>query len=323
MKICYLIMSHKNPEQIYRLIRTIKQFNPNSHILLSHDPRNCSLDVSMLQKFYGVYVQFATAERGDFSLVDNYLSGINWLLNNNIDFDWLIKLSGQDYPVQPLSEIEYLLSTTKYDGFLEFFKVFSPESCWGMREGSNRYLYQYKKIPISLPKWIISMLKITKIINYLQNWFLINFEFGLRFGIKAKPIFDDDFHCYGGLFFTILSKKCLEYLDDFSKINSHVIEYYQNVLLPEESFIQTVLVNSNRFNLYNQCKHYVDFSNSTHGHPAILTVKDYDAMTQKKYYFARKFDINVDSKILDMLDQKISEQSNDNVPSTNSLSDAI
>ncbi len=312
MKICYLIMSHKNPEQIYRLIRTIKQFNPNSHILLSHDPRNCSLDVSMLEKFYGVHVQFAPAERGDFSPVDKYLSGINWLLNNNIDFDWLIMLSGQDYPVQPLSELELLLSTTKYDGFLEFFKVFSPESHWSMREGSQRYLYQYKEIPIFLHKWMILMQRFFYKMNDLQNWFRIIFAFGLKFGTKSKPIFDDEFHCYGGSFFTILSKKCVQYLDDFYKKNTHIVEYYKNVLVPDESFIQTVLVNSNRFDLYNQCKHYIDFSNCINGHPAILTVKDYDAMTQKKYYFARKFDINVNSKILDMLDQKISEKSNDN-----------
>jgi hypothetical protein len=319
-------MSHKNPKQIYRLIRTIKQFNPNSYILLSHDFASCSLDTLMFKHFSGIDFQFATGERGDFSLVEKYLSGINRLLSNNIDFDWLIALSAQDYPIQPLSEIENLLSKTKYDGFLEFFKVFSPESHWSMREGCQRYLYQYKKNPISLPKWIISILKITKIMNYLQNCFSINFDYGFRFGTKKKPIFDDCFHCYGGLFFTILSKECIEYLDDFSKTNTHIVEYYKNVILPEESFIQTVLVNSNRFNLYNQCKHYIDFYNSTHGHPAILTVKDYDAMTQKKYYFARKFDINVDSKILDMLDQKILKNlptAYHNVPSTNSLSDVI
>ena len=313
MKICYFIMSHKNPEQIYRLIRTIKQFNPNSHILLSHDSRNCSLDVSMLQKLDGVDVQFAEAERGDFSPVEKYLSGIKWLLNNNIDFDWLINLSGQDYPVQPLSEIEYLLSKTKYDGFLEFFNVFSPENHWNMREASQRYLYQYKKIPISLPKWIIPMLKVTKTMNYLQNWFRIHFEYGLRVGTKKKTIFNDNYHCYGGSFFTILSKKCVDFLNDLSTKNSHIFEYYKNVLVPDESFIQTVLVNSNRFDLYNQSKHYTNFSNTTHGHPAILTVKDYDAMTQKKYYFARKFDINLDRKILDMLDEKISEKSKDNL----------
>lgn len=304
MKICYLIMSHKDPEQIYRLIRTIKTFNPNSHIILSHDSINCSLDISILQKFSGVDVQFTTGERGDFSLIYKYFSAIKHLFSNNIDFDWLVTLSGQDYPTQPLSELEDLLSTTEYDGFLEYFQVFSPESPWSIREGSQRYLYQYQNNFFSLPKWIISILKPIKIVNYLQPFIRINFSYGLRIGFKLQSIFNDNFHCYGGYFFSILSKQCVQYLDDFYHKDYRVIEYYKSVLLPEESFIQTLLVNSKKFKLYNECKHYYDFSKTSHGHPVILTEKDYTAMTQTKYYFARKFDVKVDSKILDILDQE-------------------
>lgn len=306
-------MSHKNPEQIYRLIQTIKTFSPNSHILLSHDPRNCELDVSRLKKIPGVNLQFATGERGDFSLVQNYFSAINWLLSNNIDFDWLIKLSAQDYPTQPLDKIEDSLSTTQYDGFLEYFNVFSSESHWNMREASGRYLYRYNKFPIHLPEWVVSMLKITKMFNYVQNLFRIDFEHGLRFGIKRKCIFNKNFQCYGGHFFTILSKQCIQYLNQFYDNNPNIVEYYKGVLIPEESMIQSILVNSKKFKLYNECKHYVVFFNSLHGHPAILTEKDFHAMTQENYYFARKFDINVDSKILDTLDKHILGKSRNKV----------
>lgn len=304
MKTCYLIMSHKEPEQIYRLVRTIKKFSPNSHILLSHDSTNCSLDVSILKEFSGVDVHFATGERADFSLVYKYFWAINYLFSNNINFDWLITLSAQDYPTQPVSELEQLLSTTQYDGFLQYFQVFSPESPWSIRVGYQRYLYQYKKLSLSLPKPIISILKGLKICNYLQPFFRLNFTYGIRFGTKHKSIFNDDFNCYGGYFFSVLSTKCVKYLNDFYQNNPQIVEYYKSVILPEESFIQTVLVNSKKFNLYNECKHFYDFSETSHGHPAILTEKDYNAMVQKKYYFARKFDINVDSKILDILDQE-------------------
>ncbi len=313
MKVCYLIMSHKNPKQIYRLIRTIKTSSPNSYIILSHDSRNCSLDLSRLNKIPGVRVQFASGERGDFSLVKNYFSAVDWLLSNNIDFDWLIKLSAQDYPTQPLAKIEYSLSTTQYDGFLEYFKVFSSESHWSVREGSGRYLYGYKKLPIALPNWIMSMLKISKVINYLQNYFRVDFEHGLRLGIKIKPIFDRNFQCYGGLFFTILSKKCIIYLNNFYQNNPDVVNYYKQILIAEESIIQSILVNSKKFNLYNQCKHYMDFSNSLHGHPKILTEKDYHAITQESYYFARKFDMDISSEILDKLDEDFFAKSTDKI----------
>ncbi|MDY6902828.1 MAG: beta-1,6-N-acetylglucosaminyltransferase [Cyanobacteriota bacterium] len=303
MKACYLILSHKNPKQIYRLIRTIKTASPDCHIILSHDPRNCDVDVSRLEKIPGVYVQFATADRGDFSLVQNYFSAVDWLLKNNIDFDWLIKLSAQDYPTQPISEIEYYLSKTQYDGFMEYFKVFSSESHWSMKEGSGRYLYRYRKFPLPLPSWLLSTLKVTRIVNHLQNFLRIDFEYGLRFGFRPKAIFNRNFQCYGGLFFTILSKKCINYLYSFYHNNPHIVDYYKETLIPEESLIQTILINSKKFKFYNECKHYIDFSNSIHGHPKILTENDYDAMTQENYFFARKFDLNLNSRIFDILDQ--------------------
>lgn len=304
MKPCYLIMSHKDPEQIYRLVYTIKKLSPNSHILLSHDSTNCSLDVSTFKKLSGVDVQFATAERADFSLINKYFWAINYLFSNNIDFDWLITLSAQDYPTQPLSELEFLLSTTEYDGFLEFFKVFSPESAWSIKDGSQRYLYKYKKLLSSIPKPIRTILKVLKVFNYSQPFFRLDFSYGLRLGIKQKSIFNDNFNCYGGSFFSILSMKCVKYLNDFYQNNRQIVEYYKYVLVSDESFLQTVLVNSNQFNLHNECKHYYDFSDTSYGHPAILTEKDHHAMIQKKYYFARKFDIKLDSNILDILDQE-------------------
>lgn len=308
MKACYLILSHKNPQQIYRLINTIKTASPDCYIILSHDSRNCDIDVSRLEKIPGVHIQFATADRGDFSLVQNYFSAVDWLINNNIDFDWLIKLSAQDYPTQPISEIEYSLSKTQYDGFMEYFKVFSAESHWSIKEGSGRYLYRYKKIPLPLPNWLFSMLKVTRIVNHLQKLFRIDFEYGLRIGFRPKSIFNRNFQCYGGLFFTILSKECINYLHNFYHHNPHIIDYYKETLIPEESLIQTILINSKKFKFYSECKHYIDFSNSIHGHPKILTENDYEAMTQEKYYFARKFDLNPNSKILDILDREFANQ---------------
>jgi len=309
MKACYLILSHKNPKQIYRLIRTIKTASPDCCIVLSHDPRNCDVDVSQLEKIPGVYVLFATADRGDFSLVQNYFAAVDWLLSNSIDFDWLIKLSAQDYPTQPISEIEDSLSKTQYDGFMEYFQVFSPESHWSIKEGSGRYLYRYKKIPLHLPNWLSSMLKVTRVVNHLQRFFRVDFEYGLRLGVRPKPIFNRNFQCYGGLFFTILSKECIKYLNNFYKNNPQIVDYYEETLIPEESLIQTILINSKKFKFYNQCKHYIDFSNSIHGHPKILTENDFDAMTQDNYYFARKFDLNSNSRIFDILDQYFATKS--------------
>ncbi len=70
-----------------------------------------------------------------------------------------------------------------------------------------------------------------------------------------------------------------------------------------------VLVNSRLFNLCNDCKRYFDFSTTYHGHPRILTTNDYPSLVKSNAHFARKFDIDQDSKILDLLDIRVQESS--------------
>ncbi|AFY54580.1 putative N-acetylglucosaminyltransferase [Rivularia sp. PCC 7116] len=305
MKICYLIQTHQNVEQIYRLIHRIKQSNFDNKIIISHDFTNCNLDEVDLQKRGVEVLKTQGGKRGDFFVIQSYLNGIEWLIDNRIEYDWLIYLSGQDYPIKPISEIEAFLSKTNYDGFMECFKVFSPESHWSMREGKSRYLFKYKNINFlkKMPNWLNKLIEPIKIINHLQPFFRIKLAYEML-GIRRKSLFNESFICYGGSSFTTLTKECVEYLYTFCRNNPEVVEYYTGVCNSDESFIQTILVNSKKFNLCNENKRYFDFSQTKNGRPKILTANDYHAIVQSDAHFARKFDICKDSKILDILDRE-------------------
>lgn len=318
MKVCYLLQTHKNPEQIYRLVRTLKLSSPSSQVIVSHDFTNCNLDVAVLQNFLGVQVIPGKGGRGDFSIIQGYLDAVNWLWSHNIDFDWLINLTGQDYPTQPLSQIEKFLTETHYDGFLEYFEVFSKESHWSSREGYSRYFYRYKKLGINLTEWQKQLLSPLKSINYIQPFLRINFSYDMV-GFRTSAPFNKDFICYGGSYFCTLSKKCIQYIWDFSQSNPEIVEYYKTVCVSDESFIQTLLVNSGLFKLSNDCKRYFDFSTTRDGRPRILTTNDYPSLVKTNIQFARKFDVEQDSKILDFLDNRILQSSQESYREANSL----
>jgi len=306
MKIAYLIQSHTNPEQIYRLIKIIQKSSNDAHIFLSHDFSSCDLDTLALQKS-GVQVLTGKGRRSEFVLVQSYLNAIKWLNDCQINYDWLIYISGQDYPIKPISEIEDSLAKTSYDGFLESFDVFSTASHWSIHEGKSRYLFKYQKNNTlsKLPPGVKKILTPIKIVNYLQPLMRINLAYDM-IGIRGSSIFNDQFICYGGSFFTTLSRKCVEYLSQFCQNHPEVVEFYKKVCTPEESFIQTILINSRLFNLSDDSKRYFDFSQTSgDGRPKTFTVNDYDAIIQSNAHFARKFDIHEDSKILDLLDEKI------------------
>jgi len=310
MKLVYFLQTHNNPEQIYRLVNIIKKSSPESLVLISHDYKYSNLDATRLQNFTGVEVLKLSCKgsRGDFSMIQGYLDAFEWLSDHSIDFDWLFNITGQDYLTQPISRIEQFLAETQYDGFLHYFVAVSEEAEWGIKESQERYLYQYWRSGVFLSWWQRALLKPLKsIINNTQTFVRMNWSYdGLMIGVRASLTpFNEKFLCYGGSYFSTISKKCVQYLYDFSKQNVDVVKYYKKTLVPVESFMQTVLVNSGLFRLCNDTKRYMDFSNSRHGHPRTLTVEDYPELVKDDIHFARKFEPTLDSKILDMLDARI------------------
>lgn len=308
MQVLYLIQTHKNPEQIYRLVKTIKKSSANSYILLSHDFTSCSLDVKNLQVLgVNVISKNAHGVRGDFSLVQAYLDAIDWVLEHNVDFDWLVNLSGQDYPTQSLAFFEQLLASTKFDGFLHYSDLLSKHSHFGIRESQDRYFYQYWHSGVQLSKWQRGLSKpLRMLVNNTQPFIKIDSSYQLSVGFRAfaNP-FTQKFRCYGGSFFKIISSSCVRYLQEFLKANQDLVEYYKKTRNSDESLIQSVLVNSGLFDFSDKNKFYIDWSGTRHGHPRVLTVKDYPALIRDDIYFARKFDIAEDSKILDILDARM------------------
>jgi hypothetical protein len=146
MKVCYFIQAHNYPEQVHRLVRTIKKSSPNSLIVIGYDFTNSSINMNALKDLSDVFLLKSNfiIKRGEFSMLQPYLNVIDWLFKENLEFDWLVYLSGQDYPIQSVNEIEKKLLETKYDGFIQYCDLLSPENDWNWKD---RYFYQYYTFP--------------------------------------------------------------------------------------------------------------------------------------------------------------------------------
>jgi hypothetical protein len=311
MKVLYLIQTHKNPDQIYRLVKTIRKSSPSSTIVISHDSNSPPLDSENFCDLPGepVHCLYAQSGRGDLSLVLAYLETLEWIYKQNIKFDWLVNLSGQCYPTQPLHYLENLLSETDYDGFLEYFELFSGNVPWTLKKSQDRYLYHYWRSGFLLSKWQRAILKPLKIIvNGTQPFLRLHwYNDRLMLGRRAADPFGHKFVGYGGSYFHILSDQCVKFLYTFtnSEDGKKMIEFYKKTWVPVESFLQTVLMSNGSFKFYNHNKRYINWNVTSSGHPGIITSKHYSDMTKDEIFFARKFDMIKDSEILDKLDQRI------------------
>jgi hypothetical protein len=314
MKILYLIQTHKNPDQIYRLVKTIRKSSSSSVIVISHDSAAAPLDLAPLNGLPGEPIQclYAKSGRGDLSLVLAYLEALEWIYNQKIEFDWLVNLSGQCYPTQPLQHLHQFLTTTEYDGFLEHFELFVGDVPWSLQTSRDRYLYHYWRSGIQLDQWQRATLKPLKmIINSTQplirmHWY--NDE--LMLGRRVPDPFSHQLIGYGGSYFHILSSQCVQFLYHFSNSDSgkQLIEFYKKAWVPVESVLQTVLINYGAFKFCNHNKRYMNWTKTSYGHPGIVTSENYGELTDENIFFARKFDIKLDSEILDRLDQRIFSQ---------------
>lgn len=316
-RVCYHMQTHTSPAQVARLVRVIKEGSPGSVVLISHDASGPPLDVQQLEALPGVHVFTETARYGDFSHLDRYFSAVDWLDAHGVEFDWLENITGQDYPLRPIAEIEGTLADCGVDGYLQYAPVF-PESvppgadmgaapdyrlCTPF-DAAMRYRYRHWRVgrpTAAKQRWLRPMMAI----DWMQPWVRVSLGFSTIGVWRRSSVFTDEFICYGGSFFCTLSARCVRYARTFARDNPEIVSFFRTTLAPDEIFLQTVLVNSGKFCLVPDRKRYIDYSQSRNNHPKTLGVADVDAMLASGAHWARKFDATYDSEVLDTLDSHV------------------
>jgi hypothetical protein len=312
-KILYLIASHTNPDQVVRLVQAIKTGSPESQVLIHHDYSSSNLSSTAFEQMSNVHVleDYVPVRWGDFSMIRMELHCINWLMTHSVEFDWLIFLSGQDYPIQPIKKIEQFLENTKHDGLMEYFLAEEPPEepiegglIWDKNTGVERFFYRYYKLPSpSILKKVI--FRLARIINGRQPLIcLISDRNGVQLGIRCfSTPFTSEFQCYAGSQWHTLSYRCIQYIHDFVQRNPAFVKYYENTLIPDESFFQTILLNEPKLKILNDNKRYISWTPQCS--PALLGVEDFNCLMASNKHFARKFNSKVDAQVLALLDQHL------------------
>ena len=104
--VVYFIASHREPNQIVRLVHRIRAERPSSLILIHHDYSKSEFPHELFASDRNVeFVEdWVSGEWGGFSLVQLVLNGIDQLFERGHAFSWVTLLSGQDYPSRSLVE---------------------------------------------------------------------------------------------------------------------------------------------------------------------------------------------------------------------------
>jgi hypothetical protein len=237
VSVVYVVTSHRYPEQVLRLARTLRAGSPDAPLLIHHDDRQSQLDVAALAGLGGVQlVRPPTAVTwGWASHLDMLLRCFTWALDR-VSLDWMVVLSGQDYPIRPLAEIERDLADSPYDGYVEGFKVDPPRWTRGeLDEFSRRYFYRYRSIPNpgAVLRRAIAAARPALVVR--------DMPWGVVLGRRCAAPFSPALPCRRGTDWLSLSRRSVEVVVSAAQTRPELMRHYRRTALPTESFPHTVL----------------------------------------------------------------------------------
>lgn len=258
----------------------------------------------------------SVAAWADFSIVANTLFGIQWA-EENLEFDWLVFISGQDYPIKPITWMERKFASTKYDGFIQKYLADEPNPLF-QDQTISRYFFRFFTLPkfpyyYRIPRPVQKLFRAARV-GFKHRIPIFRLKGGyrgtnLRLGVRWPSYFSKDFRCYVGRQWFSINKKCVSYINTFVRENPKYVDYYRRCFVPDESFFHTVLHNNPELVLSNDSLVYVNFVDKINAaSPQTLTSADLSKLLESSANFARKFDMNLDKAILDKLDSSASKR---------------
>lgn len=284
----YVVMSHKLPEQLVRLTRTLRALSAEAAILVHHDARHTPLPAAELAAVGGVTVLPAAAVTwGRGSQLDMLLGVLRGALAEP-KVDWIFLLSGQDYPLRPLSEVEAELRAAPHDGYLEDRTVAAPS--WTSREVeqfAQRYYYAWRAGAgtqyCPLPRFAQAARPLT-----LARQLPIGTLLGRR---RLRTPFNAKRPLRVGSDWLTLSAPAARRLTDLDQRpdGRRLHRYFRATIAPTEALPHTVLWAEPNLALSGDTRRYMAWDSGA-AHPRMLGVTDLDDALASGADFARKFD---------------------------------
>jgi hypothetical protein len=279
IRIAYLILAHKNPEQLKQLVAALPESSP---VLIHFDRRAGEGPFSRVVELLRdrPETRFVSRHRcywGHFGIVEGTIELLREA--DALEFDYASLLSGSDYPIKSNAAIAEYLSRNRGAEFLESNLMTAPNR-WSNHEGYYRTPARVLRSHV----WIRSRV------------------FRVPGGMRKIP---GGIAPYGGSQWWTLSRDAIGYIVRFIDRNPMFVNFFRYSFIPDELFIQTILSNSEfAARIYNHDLRVVGWHYFEPEAPrGIVRMKHFKALQDapENKLYARKFNPEVDSNILSAL----------------------
>lgn len=297
MKIAHIILAHKLPEQLVRIVHKLN--NDKADFFIHVDKKT---DKKIYKEIFDALsghknVHFLKRHKSDwgaFGIVSATLEGIQEVLAQEKQYDYVNLITGQDYPIKSNQQIEKILQENLGKSFVEYFPL--PSKRWkGENEGMDRLTHWYftwrgRRTSFTNRKPFLS--------PRMNKWWST-----IVTALKLRPKPPKDIKFFGGSAYWTLTQECVEYIDTYARNNHKIMNFFRHIMIPDEIFFQTILLNSDhKEHIVQDNLRYILWSDDPH--PEMLQKKHFKELMSTDKLFARKFDMTIDGDVLDMIDQE-------------------
>lgn len=298
MRIVYIILAHTNHEQTLRLYNRLNREGVSFviHISTTSDPQYFEKVFSALKDRPNCYfAERAVVRWGDFGVVQAALNAIDVISRQKLEYDYAFLISGQCYPLKSHEVICQTLEKYKGRQLVEYFSFSEKEEDYIHRIVPRHFWIG------NMHFWYPHHGRKYKFLSALLD-FLIS-----PLVPKRQPL-PDGYKLFKGSLWWTLTMDCVEYIRRHAQSENgrNLIEFLKKTRHSGETYFQTVLMNSEYKNrIVNRDLRYILWEEvkGSEGHPDTLTTKNFDGIASSECLFGRKFDMQKDAKILDMIDK--------------------
>jgi hypothetical protein len=315
MRIAYLLLAHRQPRQLARLLDALVG-PPAAHDGARRD--HVFVHVDARRDAASFHDAFATLPRtddtrrvhwladrvpvrwGGFSVVEATLALLRTAAAHGALFDRYVLLSGADYPIQPPALTRERLGTP-----VEFITV---EELLHARHPSAEARSRVTRPHFLDVRWLNPMDSPAPALTARIDRLLARLPRLARPALPTRK----------GSQWWALTGDCVAYVLRYVDAHPGHVRFHRRALVPDESFFHSIVAESpfadriwhdatrseeGRPGTPNVLgAHFIDWSDPNASSPRVLTADDFEALQQSSALFARKFDERASAVLLDRLD---------------------
>jgi len=289
MQLAFILLAHDHPGNVIRLMRQLVR--EGDYVAVHWDKKAsddlCKLATKDLTSTELSRIRFSeriNADWGRWSMVEATLAALTEIPRFEEEPEYVILVSGADYPTRPLAELKQFLHENRG---MEFIESADPNTELWVIEGlvKERYLHHHWFSWRDSPKLFDLAWRLQRAVGYERK---VPGGLSPRFGSQ-----------WWGLTWHSL-RKIMKFSED-----QRIRRFFKTTWIPDEMFFQTALsAVCDQKKIYNRSLTFYHFT--AQGRPIVFYDDHLDFILQQDFFFARKLSPHA-VELRDRLDAEVAQ----------------